>query len=119
VSTTGIKAMIARRFDVALTKCKAGRGTPMTHLENFGEYYAGLTRGAIADHGGHPDRGWSLDQQIGVALILRDKEHLDALGYPLRDAAVRFAGDLLLGLAELNEWLDAVRVPAGVETWRF
>jgi ABC-type uncharacterized transport system involved in gliding motility auxiliary subunit len=46
----------------------------------------GLARSAIANHGGHPYGGWSMREQLAVALVLEDQEHLADMGYTTEQA---------------------------------
>src|SRR4051812_43566874 len=69
-------------------------------------------RMAIEQFDGHPSGAWSRGEQLFVALILRDKETLDALNYTMQEAATRLIGE---GWAptdptEFMRWLTAIRV---------
>src|SRR4051794_28033617 len=44
-------------------------------------------RSARDNHGGHPYGGWSTREQLAVALVLKDREHLDVMGYTPTEAA--------------------------------
>jgi hypothetical protein len=67
---------------------------------------------AIEQFDGHPSGAWSTGEQLFVALILRDKETLDALDCTMQQAATRLIGE---GWAptdpeEFRRWLTAIRV---------
>lgn len=64
-------------------------------------------------HGDRIDHSWSLRQQLVVALVLRDHEHLASLGYSLPGAEA----ELITGMArpphDLGAWLDGIRRELG------
>lgn len=62
------------------------------------------------DHnGGAPPAAWSTDEQLAVALVLRDKAHLEALGYTLEQATDRVCERAQLNPFQFTGWLNDVR----------
>jgi hypothetical protein len=64
---------------------------------------------ALKHHGGHPNGAWSSGEQLAVALVLDDHEHLKAMGYTFIDAAERVRGGMLNPPADFLAWLEAIR----------
>jgi hypothetical protein len=85
------------------------------HTPRFGRHSLDLVarcRTAIEYYDGSPSGAWSTGEQVFVALILKDKETLDALDYTAQQAAQRLIGE---GWAptdpkEFMRWLTAIRV---------
>lgn len=84
-------------------------------MPRFGRHSRDLVarcRTAIEYYDGGPSGAWSMGEQLFVALVLKDKETLDALGYTAQEAAQRLIGE---GWApteptEFTRWLTAIRV---------
>jgi hypothetical protein len=73
------------------------------------------TRSAIAHHGGHPNGAWSMREQLAVALVLKDREHLAAMGYTPTEAARAVADGMYFPPADFTGWLDGIRAQLGAE----
>jgi hypothetical protein len=67
------------------------------------------TRSAIAHHDGHPNGAWSMREQLAVALVLKDREHLAAMGYTPTEAARAVADGMYFPPADFTGWLDGIR----------
>lgn len=67
------------------------------------------TRSAIANHGGHPNGAWSMREQLAVALVLEDREHLAAMDYTPAQAARAVADGMYFPPADMTVFLDGVR----------
>lgn len=62
------------------------------------------------DHNeGTPSSAWSTDEQLAVALVLRDKAHLEALGCTLEQATDRVCERAQLNPFQFTGWLNDVR----------
>lgn len=72
-------------------------------------------RWARAHNGGHPNGAWSTGEQLGVALVLKDREHLAGLGYTPTEAARRVADGMYFPPADFTGWLDGIRAQLGAE----
>jgi hypothetical protein len=66
-------------------------------------------RWALAHNDGHPSPAWSTGEQLAVALVLRDADHLAAMDYTPTEAAVRVLGGMYDPPADFNAWLTAIR----------
>ena len=73
------------------------------------------SRSAIANHGGHPNGAWSMREQLAVALVLKDREHLEAMGYTPTEAARAVADGMYFPPADVTGWLDGIRAQLGAE----
>lgn len=69
-------------------------------------------RYAQQHNGGHPIPAWSTGEQLAVALVLKDKATLDAMGYTQQEAANRLAAEMWTPHTgeEFMRWLKALRV---------
>lgn len=65
-------------------------------------------RWAQAHNAGRPSGAWSTGEQLAVALVLRDDEHLAAMGYTVQEAAQRVA-DGMWSPPDMSRWLAAIR----------
>jgi hypothetical protein len=64
---------------------------------------------ALRHHDGHPYGGWSTREQLAVALVLEDFEHIRAMDYT-RAQAVRHVRDgMLAPPPDFDGWLDEIR----------
>jgi hypothetical protein len=64
---------------------------------------------ALVHHQGHPCPDWSGAQQLAVALVLRDRGYLAAMGYTPQQAAGRVLEDMADPPADLAAWLAGIR----------
>lgn len=71
-------------------------------------------RWARAHNEGHPSSSWPAGEQLAVALVLRDKDHLATMGYTLEQAADSVCSQARLSAFELTGWLNDTR--AAVES---
>jgi hypothetical protein len=67
-------------------------------------------RWAQINNHGHPSGVWSTGEQLAVALVLHDHEHLEAMDYTPTEAAQRVLDGMLDPPADVNAWLAAIRV---------
>ena len=66
-------------------------------------------RWARACNNGHPSAAWSTGEQLAVALVLNDHQHLADRGYTVAEAAQRVAGGMYFPPADLDTWLNEIR----------
>jgi hypothetical protein len=61
---------------------------------------------------GHPYGTWSTGEQLFVALVLRDRDTLDAMDHTVQEAAQRMLGEFWTPSdpATFLRWLEAIRV---------
>ena len=78
-------------------------------LDDFGVDTARRVNIAREQHDGHPSWAWSTGEQIAVALVLRDREHLAAMGYTTQEAAHRVRGGMFTPPRDFPAWVEAVR----------
>ncbi|NHD15637.1 MULTISPECIES: hypothetical protein [Actinopolyspora] len=57
----------------------------------------------------HPSGEWSLDEQLAVALVLRDRNHLETLGYDFEQATDQVCRAAGLNALEFTGWLNDIR----------
>ncbi|SEP53604.1 hypothetical protein SAMN04489732_12929 [Amycolatopsis saalfeldensis] len=81
--------------------------------ERFAEQVVQRCRMARDVHDGRIDRGWSLRQQLVVALVLRDHGHLASLGYSIQGAEVELINGMARPPSDLDSWLDGIRHELG------
>lgn len=79
-------------------------------LDPFAADVLARCRWALKHNDGHPSRAWSTGEQLAVALVLRDRQHLTAMDYTPQDAAERVAGGMWSPPADMNRWLAAIRI---------
>lgn len=91
--------------------------TDSNDLDDFGKDIAIRARSARRNHGGHPNGAWSTGEQLAVALVLRDQEHLDLMGYTTQEAAHRVYAGMIAPPSDFNGWLDSVREAADASVW--
>lgn len=77
-------------------------------LDEFGVDTAWRVNIARKHHDGHPSGAWSTGEQLAVALILRDREHLAAMGYSFNEAARSLHGRMMAPPEDINDWIEAV-----------
>lgn len=79
--------------------------------DDFGKDTVGRVR-YVLNHGGRW-LGWSTSESLAVALVLRDKEQLEAHGYPTQKAALdRITSGMGRPPANPQAWLRLVRLAA-------
>ena len=71
-------------------------------------------RWARAHDESRPSSSWPTGEQLAVALVLRDKDHLAEMGYTLEQAADSVCNQARLSAFELTGWLNDTR--AAVES---
>lgn len=78
-------------------------------LDEFAADTLDRCRWAQRHHGGHPSLAWSTGEQLAVALVLRDRTHLDEMGYTAQEAAQRVHDGMAMPPADFNAWLEGIR----------
>jgi hypothetical protein len=78
-------------------------------LDAFGAVVCRRAALARRRHGGHPSRAWSTDEQVAVALVLRDHRHLQAIGFSLTGAWARLAATMPDPPRDFAAWADRIR----------
>lgn len=78
-------------------------------LDDFGRDILRRCRIARRENGGPPAGVWSTGEQLAVALVLRDHDHLDAMGYTPTEAAQRVLDGATLAPHDFNGCLDRIR----------
>lgn len=68
----------------------------------------GRARSAIANHGGHPYGGWSMREQLAVALVLDDRDHLADMGYTRAQAEQAVADGMYFPPADMTGFLAGI-----------
>lgn len=77
-------------------------------LDHFGQDVAKRVRIARREHRGHPSGVWSTSEQLAVALVLRDRAHMRAMGYT-EDEAIQRVADGMSIREDMRGWLDDIR----------
>src|SRR5258706_12929322 len=85
-------------------------------LDEFAADVLRRCRWAQAHNGGHPSCAWSTGEQLAVALVLGDREHLTGMDYTPTQAAQRVLGGMANPPTDINAWLAAIRT--GLTTQR-
>lgn len=78
----------------------------------------GRARSAIANHSGHPYGGWSMREQLAVALVLEDQEHLADMGYTTTQAEQAVADGMYFPPADMPAFLTDIRAQLAGEERR-
>ena len=86
----------------------------MANLDDFTADLERRCRWALTHNNGHPNGAWSTGERLAVALVLRDREHLAAMDYTVREAAQRVAGGMADPPQDFAGWLAALRDMVGV-----
>jgi hypothetical protein len=86
----------------------------MVTMDRFAEDIASRCRTAQRHNGGHPYGVWSTGEQLAVALVLRNRTHLDAMGYTPQEAAQRVFGGMVNPPTDFKAWLGEIRASIGV-----
>lgn len=82
-------------------------------MSNFAADLEQRCRWAREHNDGHPAPAWSLREQLAAALVLRDKAHLDQMGYTPQEAAQAVYDGMADPPADMNAWLDTIRTAVG------
>lgn len=86
------------------------RATARDTLDDFGRDIAWRCYLATRPgEDGHPFGTWSTGEQLAVAVVLEDGEHLEAMGYTLEEASRSVQGRMMDPPADMNAWVTAVR----------
>jgi hypothetical protein len=64
---------------------------------------------AVKHYDGRPNGAWSTGEQLAVALVLDDHDHLGEMGYTVLEAAERVRGGMILPPEDILAWLKAIR----------
>lgn len=78
-------------------------------LDEFTTAIAERCRWAREHNQGHPSATWSTSEQLAVALVLRDRAHLNTMGYTTEQAAEHVCSEAHLSAYELTGWLNDLR----------
>jgi hypothetical protein len=109
---TGMQPYLTIADTPAMDQLRAG---PLADLladdgpEQWDADVVGRCRWAIAHNDGHPNGAWSTGEQLAVALVLGDAEHLAAMQYTPQEAARRVLGGMVSPPADLAAWLGRIR----------
>jgi hypothetical protein len=66
-------------------------------------------RWAVDKNHGHPNGAWSTGEQLAVALVLSDTDHLKSMDYTVPEAMERVAGGMLEPPRDFTKWLMSIR----------
>jgi hypothetical protein len=67
-------------------------------------------------HDGRVSGAWSMREQLAVALVLRDRAHLQGMDFTPQEAAQTVRDGMVNPPADMNAWLDAIRGELGLPT---
>ncbi|MEU9837329.1 hypothetical protein AB0D67_37830 [Streptosporangium sp. NPDC048047] len=83
----------------------------MIRLDRFAEDILGRCRWAKRHNDGRPSGAWSTGEQLAVALVLRDRAHLDGMGYTVQEAYQRVYGGMISPppYDEFGAWFNSIR----------
>ena len=82
---------------------------PVTEPAAVAADILGRARSAIANHGGHPYGGWSMREQLAVALVLDDQDHLADMDYTTEQAERAVADGMYFPPADMTGFLAGIR----------
>lgn len=68
-----------------------------------------IRRSRIARERGSINGAWSTGEQLAVALVLKDKAHLERMDYTPQEAAQRVYGGMIIPPRDFNAWLADIR----------
>lgn len=110
-----LKGAIDQAKDALHSALKGRDGSDPGHedssvLDEFAVDIVGRCRWARQHNDGHPSLAWSTGEQLAVALVLRDRTHLDELGYTVQQAAQRVHGGMAAPPADFGAWIDGIRL---------
>lgn len=75
-------------------------------LDRFGLDIAWRSRWALDHNDGYPSGAWSTGEQLAVALVLFNRQHLADMDYSATEAAQRIAAEVD---GDFSAWLNAIR----------
>lgn len=78
-------------------------------LDDFTDATLERCRFARTHNQGHPLPAWSTREQLAVALVLKDGDHLKAMGYTVREAAQSVHDGMASPPADFGAWLESIR----------
>jgi hypothetical protein len=82
---------------------------PRDQRNTFADDVSRRCRWAVDHNDGHPSAAWSTGEQLAVALVLADGQHLDDMDYTIEQAMERVAGGMLEPPRDLAKWLTNIR----------
>jgi hypothetical protein len=82
---------------------------PDTEQANLAEDTLRRARWAKAHNDGHPNGAWSTGEQLAVALVLDDTEHLSAMDYTPAEAARRVTDGMFFPPVDVDAWFAGLR----------
>ncbi len=97
-----------------IAAAKRGDLAEVLPLDAAGRDLLARCRSAIINHGGHPYGGWPTREQLAVAIVLRDRPHLEAMGYTLSEAVQCVLDGMVNPPDDVNAWIAVIRRAAGV-----
>lgn len=99
----------------AYGQARTGHPWPDEHpgLDGFARDILNRCRVARRHYDGHPNTAWSTGEQLAVALVLADTEHLSAMGYTHDEAAASVAGRMVNPPEDIRAWVQAIRAALG------
>ena len=83
--------------------------TPDSELATLTADTLQRARWARKHNDSHPSGAWSTGEQLAVALVLDDQDHLAGMQYTAAEAASRVTGGMYFPIADLDAWLADVR----------
>ena len=86
-------------------------------LDEFAADVAHRSRWALRHNGGRTNGAWSTGEQLAVALVLRDEEHLTAMEYTVAEAVQRVRDGMSNppSKEQFGQWLSRIRAAIGFE----
>lgn len=87
----------------------AGQHDSLVQLDEFAADVVRRCGWAQQHNDGHPSPTWSSGEQLAVALVLRDRAHLDAMGYTVQEAAQRVHGGMASPPSDFGVWVAGIR----------
>lgn len=82
-------------------------------LDSFAQDTARRCQWALNHNDGHPKGVWSTGEQLAVALVLHDLNHLVNMDYTVPEARRRVLGGMPDPPKDLDAWLRAIRAEIG------
>lgn len=80
-----------------------------TEAETVATDVARRCRWAVDHNDGHPNGAWSTGEQLAVALVLADTDHLTSMDYTTEQAMERVAGGMLEPPRNFAKWITNIR----------
>ena len=86
-------------------------------LDEFAADVADRSMWALRHNGGRTNGAWSTGEQLAVALVLRDEEHLNAMQYTVAEAIQRVRDGMSNppSTVRFGLWLGRIRAAIGFE----